>query len=188
MKRLESGVVREVVPERGDQGVPRWSPDGSALVAWDHSFEPGAIFVIHRAPDDRWSRPAWKLTGAQLPVWAPDGRTIAFVTPEGRVEAVARDSGATRVLYAPRPGSDDPRATYLAWDAGRGELWLLAHTPSGKSGVWSLPIAGGGPRLVVDFTDDLGRLNGPTLTSDGRRLYFTLDERRGNVWLAELVK
>jgi hypothetical protein len=42
--------------------------------------------------------------------------------------------------------------------------------------------------LVVDFKDDLGRVNGRSVTSDGKRFFFTLDDRVSNVRWAELVR
>jgi Tol biopolymer transport system component len=145
------------------------------------------MFVVRRGSNGRWRSPSWKLADAQLPVWSPDGRVVAFVTLAGRIEAIDADSGPRRVIYAPRAGSDDPIATNLAWDAGRRDIWFLGHDGTGRGGIWSVPIDGGRPRLVVDLRDEMGRVNGPTLTSDGRRLYFTLDERFSNVRWAELV-
>ena len=89
-------------------------------------------------------------------------------------------------MYAPRPG--DPVATNIVWDAGRSELWFIGADALGRGGIWALPVGGGRPRLVVDLRDPAGRLNGPTFTSDGKRFYFTLDERLGNIHWAELLR
>lgn len=186
VRRLDTGVTSEPVPAAGDQGVPRWSPRGDALAIWDHAREPGSIFVVRRDGEGRWGPVAWTLADAQLPVWSPDGGELAFVLPAGTIEVIAADSGARRMLHAPRPGADDPLATYLAWDPARDALWFLGHTAT-QAGIWSLRRRGGAPRLAVDLHDEDGRVNGPTLAFDGRRLYFTLDERQGNVRWAELV-
>jgi len=181
-------VVEEAVAAPGDQGVPRWAPSGQAIAAWEHGSEPGSIFVVHRDSTGQWMPPAWRLANAQLPLWSPDGKTIAFLRASGGIELIPADSGPVRVLYVPTPGSNDPRATFLAWDTGRSDIWFLGHDSTGQGGIWAIPLGGGPPRLVVDLHDEMGRVNGPTLASDGQRLYFTLDERFSNVRWAELVR
>lgn len=185
VKRLSEGTGRPVMRDPGDWGVPRWSPSGSSLVAWSHEKEEGAIAVVHRDAAGGWQAPAWKLGDAQLGVWSPDGHTIAFVQLAGGIGIIPADSGASRILYAPRPASNDPVATFLAWGQDPGQLWFLGHEPEGRGGIWSLPIHGGRPRLLVDFGD---RTSGPALATDGARFFFTLDERMSNVRWAELVK
>ena len=186
-KRLEDGIVEAILPERGDQGTPRWSPDGTAVAAWSHATETGTVSVVRRSADGRW-RATWEIRDAQLPAFFPDGRTVAFVTFGGAVESMPADSGVRHVLYAPRLGTDDPIATYLDWAPGRPAPWFLGHTPSGVAGVWELPAGGGRPRQLVDLRDPLGRSHGPSLTSDGERFYFTLEERQANIRWAELVR
>lgn len=187
VKELKTGLVAEPIAVAGDQGVPRWAPSGLMLAGWHHAVEPGSIFVTHRDPDGKWQSPAWSLPDAQLPVWSPDGRTIAYVTPAGTIELIGMDSTRHRVVYQPRAGSGDPIATNVAWDAGRAELWFIGHLPSGQGGIWAIPLTGGTARQVVDFQDAAGRTNGPTFASDGRRFYFTLDERISNIRWAVLT-
>lgn len=185
VRRLRDGEVSEPAAVPGDQGVPRWSPRGDALAIWRHDAEPGSVFVVRRDADGRWQPPAWILGDAQLPVWSPDGDSIAFLSLRGDVRVMPADSGPERVWYAPRPGSDDPLATFLAWRGPAHRLWFLGHRPSGMNGIWSLDPGSSEATLVADLTDPRGRRPGPSLTSDGRRWYFTLDERTSNLrWAA----
>jgi len=186
IRDLRSGAVGEVVPGAPEMGSPRWSPDGRSIAAWDHRTEPGAIVMLHRSDAGTWSPPAWRLEQAQLPVWSPDGDRIAFLLPSGGIRTIPRDSGTVRVLYEPRPGTDDPLATFLAWDPGRADLYFRGNRPDGTAGIWALPLAGGSPRLLVDLRDAEGRTTGPSLASDGKSFYFTLEERLGNVQWATL--
>ncbi|MEA2762836.1 MAG: hypothetical protein QOD47_2120, partial [Gemmatimonadaceae bacterium] len=117
VKAIDGGPAVQVIQGPGDQGVPRWSPTGSALAAWSHATEQGAVFVVHRNSRGEWQRPAWRLEDAQLPCWSPDGKTIAFVKYAGSIETIPVDSGPRRVIYSPRSGTADPVATYLAWSA-----------------------------------------------------------------------
>jgi len=187
LRGVTDGIVREAIPSPGDQGVPRWSHDGNALAIWEHDWEPGAIMVVRRDTAGLWGPPRWKLRGAQLPIWSPDGLAIAYLKPSGEVLRISADSGAAESLYLPAPESDDPIATFLAWDAGRDRIWFLGSRPSGAAGIWWIPADGSAPpRLAVDLRDPDGRVPGLPLTTDGRRLFFTLEARMSNVRVAEV--
>ncbi len=186
VRQLESDVEVEIMPVLGDQGVPRWSPDGNALAAWSHDTEEGTIFVVRRDDRGQWQRPAWRLKGGQLPVWSHDARMLAFVKYDGRIETIPADSGEVRTVYAPRPASDDPVASNLVWSLDPATIWFIGSNSQGRGGIWSVPAEGGRARLRVRLDDPSGRLHGPMLGSDGSRFYFTLDERFSNVRWAEL--
>jgi Tol biopolymer transport system component len=187
VKAIDGGLPRQVNPAPGDQGVPRWSPTGSALAAWSHATEQGAIFVVHRNARGEWQAPAWRLEDAQLPCWSPDGKTIAFVKFAGSIETIPVDSGPRRVVYSPRRGSSDPVATFLAWGSDPDILWFLGQDPRGRGGIWELRIHDGLVRPLLRFDDPAGRSNGAAFTTDGKQFFFTLDERLSNVRWAELI-
>lgn len=187
VRSLQTGTAGEAIPGAAEMGVPRWSPDGSAIAAWDHRTEPGAVLVIRRSATGTWLPPAWRLEQAQLPAWSPDGKRIAFIVPPGSIRLIPSDSGTVRSLYEPRPGTDDPLASFLAWDPGRPDLYFRGSRPDGSAGIWAVPLQGGRPHLLVDLRDKEGRTTGPSLASDGTRFYFTLEERLGNVQWAALA-
>lgn len=184
IKRLGDGTLTPLTPAPGHWQVPRWSPDGRALATWSHQTAPGSIAVVRQDEEGRWGRAVWVLPDAQLPVWAPDGRTIAFVRIRGSVEMISPDSSAVTVLYAPRPELGDPVATFLAWSHDGATLWFLGHDPDGRDAIWALPVRGGAPTRLVDFGD---QTSGPAITTDGSRLFFTLEERLSNIRWATLT-
>jgi Tol biopolymer transport system component len=184
--RLDADSGREVLAEPGDQGVPRWSPDGSSLAVWDHGTAEGSVFVVRRDASGQWKK-SWRIEDAHLPIWSPDGKTIAFPRYDGSIQTIPADSGRRTTVYAPRRNTDDPRAVFLAWSTSSDTLWFLAHDNAGRAGIWSLAPSSGAKRLLVRL-DDPTRLIGPTLATDQQRFYFTLDERFSNVSWAELVR
>jgi Tol biopolymer transport system component len=186
-KRLDGDSEVEIIPVRGDQGVPRWSPDGRSIAGWSHDKEEGALFVVRRDTRGKWQRPQWRLEGGQLPVWSGDSRTLAFVRYDGRIQTIPADSGEVRTIYAPRKDSGDPIASNIVWTLDPSTIWFIGSNSRGRGGIWSVPASGGSPRLRVVLDDDAGRHHGPTFGTDGRKFYFTLDERFSNVRWAELV-
>jgi Tol biopolymer transport system component/DNA-binding SARP family transcriptional activator len=188
IQRLDEDSAHQFVADTGDQGGPQWSPDGQSIAAWKHTKESGVVFVVHRDASGAWGPPAWRLKGGQLPVWSRDGKSLAFVHPDGRIETIPADSGARTLIYSPRPHSTDPVATYVLWRLDQSVIWFIGSDARGHAGIWSVSPRGGDARLRVKLEDPAGRLPGPTLSTDGSRFYFTLDERFSNVRWAELVK
>lgn len=183
IKRLADGSVTPVIPAPGHWQVPRWSPDGRALATWSIQTASGSIAVVRRDERGQWGQASWVLADAQLPLWSPDGRAIAFVRREGSVGLISPDSGAVTTLFAPRRDRGDPVATFLAWSHDGATLWFLGHDPDGRDAIWSLPVRGGAPTRLVDFGD---QTSGPAITTDGSRLFFTLEERLSNIRWATL--
>ena len=186
VKRVAGDAEEEIWPAPGDQGVPRWSSDGRKLAAWSHNNERGGVFVIARDARGKWMRPSWRLDYGQLPVWSPDNSEIAFVTLAGQVQSIPADSGSVTTIYSPRPGTDDPLATYLVWSEDPDVIWVLGRTQTGQ-GIWALSRSKGTTRLLVTLHDPIGNSIGPAFSSDGKRFYFALNQRFSNVRWAELT-
>ena len=76
--------------------------------------------------------------------------------------------------------------------------WTSVMTPDGDAilvkgvdrvgaGFWTVPVAGGSPRLLARLDDARRHSPRPEFTSDGRRIFFLLTERAADVWSATLV-
>jgi hypothetical protein len=67
-----------------------------------------------------------------------------------------------------------------------GTLYYKTFHAQGHSSIRSVPASGGTPRLLVRF-DEAHQSSRPEFATDGRRLFFTLSARSGDVWSVELV-
>ena len=186
------GAPAIVTSGPGDDRSPRWSPDGLRL-----------LFHSTRSGNGRWWTQSRDSVGgpwhgaSQLPDsivscsdWAPDGSgpvcrdtrgTVMIVMPRGG-PILRRDlfpSGGWISHYGWR-FSRDGRTLYFVGARRGGRIPRLGVT----FGVWAVPLAGGGPRLVIAFDDPVfqnGRLSvGPDA------LYLTRVENESDIWVAKL--
>jgi dipeptidyl aminopeptidase/acylaminoacyl peptidase len=128
-----SAPAKRLFTARGDNGDPRWSPDGSRLAfvsgRGDHSF---VGVYAHDSTPILWLAPSTSRDGS--PRWSPDGRRIAFVRRPGA-------GGPPEPVLERRPV---PWAIWTA-DAATGEARLLWKSPATLLG--SLPTTHGGTNL-----------------------------------------
>jgi eukaryotic-like serine/threonine-protein kinase len=183
---LGDGPPRQLTRSRGRQfAMANWSPDGTALSFFD--LRNGLVLVMRRDRRGAWNAPRVVARNAWRPEWSPDGRTLAYVSPdEGRIGLVPADSGAPRVLYL--PGTGDPLAELAVFSASGRELYFKSHDSLGRASFWSINASGGRPRRLVRFDDPAWSSNRFDFASDGKRLYFTVEDRQSDVWVAEIAK
>ena len=182
-------TVQLTATPRGE-GIPIWLRDGSVVYA-DYEVREGkmdgGLFIIRRDAAGAWAPPQ-KLAlpgNPGPPVVTRDGR---FVFPSFGIIGVARagDVSARRIYQASAP--DAPAPERVALDDDERYVYFKAHDKLGRASFWSVPITGGPASLVLRF-DDLAR---PSRRWDfavgGGQLYFTIDERRSNIWIADVTE
>ena len=153
---------------RGDDRLPRFSPDGRQLV-----------FQTFRAGDfDIWQIPsaggkAKALTSGPAddrePVWFPDGRHIAFTSDRNGNLDIWQQDLATRTRtplttdkaddYWPTVSPDGARFAFVSDRGGMVSLYVQSLTPDGAP-----------PERVASGTD--GRPAAPSWSPDGQSLAF----------------
>jgi Tol biopolymer transport system component len=189
----ESGETTTVTTPRDDfwRGfAPEWSPDGTRLyyrlpvenqvAVMERNLSSGAEREVFRRKD----------LGVHL---SPDGRWFATRTDDGAaVGLVPVAGGATRELHKMPQGYS---AVPVSWDSsGRG--LIVRATVAGRDGMelWFVPVDGGQPRKIdlpvttrksVGPGSWTGGMGGFRLHPDGRRLAYTLNGRRREVWVLE---
>jgi hypothetical protein len=101
---------------------------------------------------------------------------------------ITPETGATETIYAPADGSTDP----IAWSVNVGEdpgtLYFKAPDAAGLTTLWSIPVTGGKPRLLVRFADPNRQSLRPDFAVAAGKFFFTIEDRQADIWVAEVGK
>jgi Tol biopolymer transport system component len=166
---------------------PIWSPDGRSLAFVDIAGAPD-LYVVNRNSDGHWQRPiARGVGGPGSADWSPDSKSIV-VASAGAIRVVDAATGGDRILYTPRAGTADPAADQVVWFRDGRTMYFKSHDDVGRASLWSIPSGGGAPRLLVRFSELTRPSNRPDFATDGRRLYFAIQDRQSDIWVADLTK
>jgi serine/threonine protein kinase len=182
IKPIDGGKAVARVEEPGDQGAPRWSPDGRHLAYV--SNEPGSpVFLV--PPDGGKSK---RLIETNLPAlsssmnaimgnrpWSSDGKTLLVSrSTDGKqfaVHRVDRDTGHSEPLTFPPAGRNDSHASY-SFDNAR--ILFRRGDDLGSYGrviLMVMPAGGGEPEVLLEEIN-IGRL---AWRPDNRRIVFQKD-------------
>jgi len=96
------------------------------------------------------------------------------------------DSGSHRTAYRTAENTADPRAEEVHWSADGSALYFKSHDAQGRASIWSVPVSGGNPRLLVRFDDPSRTSNRTDFATDGTWFYFTLEDRQSDIWVADV--
>lgn len=181
MQQVTSAPLQEANPD--------FSPDGNTLAydAWNTSSGmTSALYLVSRprrgAP---WGRPrAIGITGTD-PSWSPDGRAIAYISDRA-LRLLDPGTLASRTLVP----ADHPHVAadvqFAYWSADSRTVYFKAFDRSGRSSIWSVPAAGGTPRLLLHLDDPARPSLRREFATDGTRLYFTLASPQADIWVMDL--
>ena len=191
VKPLNGGPVERVTQNAIQESNPIWSPDGQSLTFFE-IVPPYRVSVARRSGAGGWS-PARILTNGIGPRWTPDGREITY----GAVEVV---NGVFTVTMRAMPADSGPSRVVVPWEPERGfavgaefsidgrHTFIKSHDPQGRASIWSVPLAGGEPRLLVSFPDPSRPSYRPTFATDEKRIFFPVEDRQSDIHVAEVVK
>jgi Tol biopolymer transport system component len=168
---------------------PVWSPDGSRIAFVDSNTF--GVSIVRRE-GNRWSVPQTLYTDGLTTVsFSPDGQFLVRAPLRSGVDAddlhVAPAAGGPTFLLFRRGmagAAVDPASA--RWSPDGRQVYFLGIDSEGRSSFWSIPSAGGTPTLIVRFDEPGRETNRSEFATDGMRLYFTLAETDGDVWVADI--
>jgi serine/threonine protein kinase/Tol biopolymer transport system component len=189
VKAVGGSIASQVTGTSSQESFPTWSPDGRAIAFLDQFVEDGVArgaFLTRQAGSGNWGPPVRLRAGTSRVSWSADGRFIAYAH-RGAVETLDLDADAPRVVFAPRAKSTDPLAESVQVAFDRRTLYFKSHDERGRASLWSVPVGGGTPRLLVRLDDSARPSSRTDFAAGADRLYFAIDDRRCNLWLAEVT-
>jgi eukaryotic-like serine/threonine-protein kinase len=175
--------LREITSGPAQDRGPDWSPDGRQLA---FNREAGAERQIHTLMLDGNPDSVRQITrGGADPggvAWSPEGDWIAY-TRLGAVRIVSPDGGQERALVDSTAGAVP--GTSLKWSPDGRFLYYPALNSAG-AGLWSVPVTGGTPRMMVRFDDPAHQPTHWQFAVDDRTLYVELGTHESDLWIADL--
>jgi TolB protein len=184
----EGGSLQRLTDDPAQERYPDWSPDGNQLVFYSDQSGRQEIHIISRESRSASWGESRQLTfdGGRYPRWSPDGRWIAYMDAR-TLRIVSPDGGDPHTLFASEAGSDEPVPVFPEWSSDGQTVYYKALDSEGTASFWSVPVAGGTPRLLVRFDDPSRRSNRLEFTTDGERFFFTIVRQESDIWLMELL-
>ncbi|HYN07038.1 MAG TPA: protein kinase [Vicinamibacterales bacterium] len=190
VKKIDGGSPQQLTSTPSQESYPIWSPDGRAIAFLDQTIEGGSsrgLFVIRRDGSGAWGPPEPLRASMNFkPLWSRDGRSIAYPR-RGALEVIDVESKTVRVVYAPSGPADPPVESVAESDDGE-TLYFKSHDAEQRASLWSVPLAGGRPRLLVRFNDLAHPSIRPDFAVAKGQLFFTLEDRQADIWVAEIAR
>jgi Tol biopolymer transport system component len=182
---FDGGAAEQVTSSAGHESYPMWLPDGSLLFL-DQVVENGVgrgLFITRRGNDGKWQQPRRLAAGAFGSAVLPDGRII--YNRNGDVE-VMRPDGQPVALYRPRV-ANTPFPAFMVLGDDPETYYTKNVDSTGRAVLYSLPLTGGPPTMLLRF-DDLARpSNRFDFAAGDGRFFFTIEDRRSNIWVADVT-
>jgi eukaryotic-like serine/threonine-protein kinase len=160
-----------------------WAPDGSAIVfaVLGSDVSTQGMATLRLEPG---AQPEFTAIGtSDYFRWSPDGSSILYHAADGfRLRRL--DGGGDHLLVP--TAADGAEGFYATWSPDGATMYYLTRQPEGWA-IRSMPAAGGTSRVIVEFDDPGMQHTRFGLTTDGKRLYFTVGSPASDIWVADLA-
>ena len=173
----DGGTARQLTNDPAHEYYPHWSPDGTKVVFQSRRGDGSGIYVVSKDRGELAGETPERLAPGANGRWSPDGRLIAY-TSGGGISVIPPEGGEPRQLseFGTRP----------KWSRDGQTIFFRVPVGNERAGIWSVPLSGGEPELLV-HNDDPSRVpNRTEWSADGESFYFTLTEFESDVWVMEL--
>jgi eukaryotic-like serine/threonine-protein kinase len=164
-----------------DEGIPylSWSPDGRRIAfskwksgksdVWVYSFESDEVKQVTSHE-----------TGNSFPTWSPDGKYITYS---------AEVTGTRTIWMIPSEGGTPVQLTFGEVEHSHPQwspvdpdiiLFLTEH-----KNICLLQVSTGEIKQLTNIRDAGVTIDYPTWSSDGKKVYFSLDRKVGDIFVME---
>lgn len=164
-----------------------WSPDGLKIAFWtDRSGLPAYYYISRDRVAGEWNE-AKRLTPDNTGLyivgsWSPDGRFFAYSDARG-IKLVSPGGDPRTILSFSRSGIAG--ANMSAWSSDGLAVYVVATTHDGSYGIWSVPISGGDPTLLVK--DDDPRTSIFAFRRHGNEFFLVRTEEESDIFTMDLL-
>jgi Tol biopolymer transport system component len=183
MMPVAGGAVKQLTCHPAEDMVPVCSPDGEKIAF--ESNRSGNMNVWVMPINGGEPQQLTFHTAGDLVCWSPDGKQLVFGS---------KSSGNGELYLIPSEGGDPVQLTHGKWQAivpcywsSDGQTiyaWGIGGPGNAGYYLWAVSASDGSARSLMDFGHSSKE---PALmSSDGKRIYFTLWECVGDLWMAEL--
>lgn len=160
---------------------PAWTPDGQFVAVSDRCFQQSqtgdCIYLISIDGMQRKRITSGAPIGDYTPAFSPDGKRFAFLRAFAEL-------GNAEIYIGSLDGTNPRRLTFdgksvssVAWSPS-GDLYFVSNR-TGAGLLWSIPEAGGQPRLLTPLA---GGLTGVSVASRAGTVVYAQSYRNLNVW------
>jgi serine/threonine-protein kinase len=182
----DGGEAQRVTDDPGEERFPSWSPDGRSLAyTLTGADARDGLYVISRDASGRWGTPRQVWNKANLGRWSPDGRTLVSAWTDG-VWLIPAAGGVSRRVAPPLETVSDREPAWAYWSRDGRTIYCKSRDRAGRSWIWGVAVTGGRLHTLVRFDDPAKPSYYTSWTSDGRRFYFTINDRQSDIGIAEL--
>ncbi len=181
----EGGEAQRVTDGPGEERGPIWSPDGrSLLYNLSGTGARDGLYVISKDSGGRWGAPRQVWNHPNRADWSPDGRNLVCAGTDG-IWLIPVAGGSPRRAYQLPDGINGQDVNAKFSRDGR-TIYAKAADRTGRASFWAFPASGGRSRLLVRFDDPTKPSSRFAWATDGRRFYFTINDRQSDIYVAEL--
>ncbi|MBZ5496403.1 MAG: protein kinase [Acidobacteriia bacterium] len=173
---IGGGPARQVTHGESESLYPAWSPNGLEIVKEGNGL---SVVPAQGGKERRLTSNAGDLHAD----WSPDGKWVVFDS--------IRDG--TRGLW--RVSASGGQAERLTKGVGSLPRWSLdgkqiyfIGVGDRANNVWTLSMGNRQERPVTALAGRRGVLGALGLATDGRYIYFTWEESRGDIWAAGIIQ
>ncbi len=176
---IGSMSARAVAASEG--GGMEWSPDGKSIAVGARGGPAANVgdIEVFDVETGRTRRVTSFRKDVDYPSWSPDGKQIAFQLQRGAVREIwiVPAKGGE-----PRPLTRDSEDSHLAWSPTNPDeiLFLRDHK---RLAVVS--VSTGRVRFLPSYSEGSYVLDYPSWSRDGRRVYFSVSRKTGDIYVLE---